>query len=343
MGNPAEPTRPAHSAVETAPVIDAAIPAPRARGRRLVPLAIVTIVFSGALIAMLVIGSPVGAVGVAVAMVLTFISLYSLRTRRVDRLIRRAFPTDDTPLPPTAEVLETLRQLLDRYWQAGPPTAPLRNRIGALVQASAGHNCTARLAYHPEWLPPLPAPLTVPFEPTPLQERAASFQELLGDTVGPAAPSWWELDHRSARKRWRRWLHRVVLLIGALLILASLVQIASALLSGRTPQMVYNIVGAGGSMLLTAYLRAILATRYFLVPAGLLAVPGAMSRGETELYTRKNSTLLCWYDSSLVTLLRSDGQFVEHVLTPAEMDGLWRAWLSPLPAPDLSRASDFLV
>lgn len=331
------------------PVSDARVVLWSFRWRRLIRLLIVIGLLSP--IVFLVVASlgPIspgligGIAGAGVVLAMGMLGRY--QGYELARDLRRRFPPNAPPESLDA-VARGLNDGLRRCDDRGLGAVSVRRHVARLVQGLTSGGHAVRLASDPDTLPAIPEPFHTPFEPTPLHDRAASYAELTNDRIDHKRRVRWAVEsigQALGTGRWGIWLYYVLLALGVIALTSQALLIIRQLARGQAPEMLIWIGLWLGIAFIGYFYQLLRSPRWLLVPRGVLIVPGPLTRQSTRLFTRDDCTILYWRDGGRVVIVRSDDAFVHRRLTPAEMDGLWRAWLSPLPAPDLSRASDFLV
>lgn len=333
--------------VGSAPIIDAPTPPRRFRWRHVglfFGVIVVLAVPAGLLIPFL--PSPVYAGGAAgLLMLFLMLALLRYESRRLIGMMERALPASDERVT-APEILRELHNALTKGTELALLTKTALRHVAQRVHASTGGGMVIRLSSRVESMPPIGAPIDTPFEPIPLHDRSPGFQELTGDRVDARRRTRWIIDAIGfglGTGRWGFWFNAGLVMLTGLAVIGQLIVLLRQLLQGQVPAfaiwMGFSVAVATGLIFLTVMFTM----RWFLVPGGILCVPGPLTRARTELYAQGECTVLYWRDMQQVLIVREDGRFVRRAVSPAEVDGLLRAWLSPLPPPDLERATDFLV
>lgn len=220
-------------------------------------------------------------------------------------------------------------------------------RFATALLAHDYAGCTIRMGLTKRMRPV--TPLTVPIEPTPLNERDPGLRALLsaeddapsaGD--GASSSSAAKTAEPSPGRPFLRTLRRAG---GWMLVFWGILVIRAAVESWRrgapTLELLFwtamlGIISLGG------FVDLRLARPWLAVNGGLVH----RSRRGLRLYARGQSVLFVsaasngFDDGSTVTVADKDGAAAIHV-TPDELHFLLRAWTSPLPPPPIERMSDF--
>jgi len=252
----------------------------------------------------------------------------------------------------TAQRDGSLQDILSALLVQSPFQAPFNLKRVAQSLARQGRTGAAVRIAKPKRTAPI-QPLSVPFEPLPLDESVPLFVglEQEGGTVQDGTRAEQARDVSVDGSYSRRGLRRRILLSGGWVIVAMFAFNAAigGVESYRVGHVTFNavlwtlyfivaVVGVGG--------RGAWRSRqqWLLVPGGLASRRARFRRRDWELhlFQRESSVLILrnqWRHFWWAYV--ADRQTVQMAgMTPREAVMLLRAWLSPLPTPPLERLSD---
>ena len=284
------------------------------------------------------------AVGVGAGLVLCVLLIFWSSYRRMVSQAR-SIATEQSGLPLTT----MLHMLLENVWLDN--ATRIRHFVRFLSQ-TGGRNITGR-AFHESRHADV-SPLSVTFEPIPLDESAPSFIDLqrvgerdsADDVRAPADGAFARADGAAARR-----MRRSVTLMGGWLFVGvfGFNFITSALMAydlGRVTMplimwalfLTMGITGIGGRGAWHSQ------QQWLLVPGGLVARNSSWRAGgwRVHLFARTRSVLFVHQFRGGVWVADvADGETHQHAsMTEREPNLLLRAWLSPLSPPAVERLSD---
>lgn len=238
-------------------------------------------------------------------------------------------------------LFEALREVLVPYGQT-PLAMGGRNNLLRIVAdkllAAGERGAIFRLTSAPAAAPPLPAPLTVPMEPTPLRDASESFIDLRGArvTFGQRARHWWTMFQQLfQRRRWAWFVLLACILFGFASLIVQAIWALSSLMRGHISQEFW-ITALVFPILAGQYLWWTLRPdRWFLVPGGLIVIdPRWLGKaGRVRLIRREQAVLLYWMQGGQAVIASPNERPVQRRLSPWEFEMLASAWRSPLPSP----------
>lgn len=220
-------------------------------------------------------------------------------------------------------VAEVLGQMRTRYEQW------LVQLLSSL--ANAGHSGFTIRQRAPD-TPPHLEPLTVPFEPLPIDCRDARFRQIAGavsaEPPGPIRLWWKDLradDYFSLR----------IGVAALLLATVTLVSVRRGFGADSAAQTLAAIIFLRPKSQFDRSGRSY----WMLVPGGLII----RSRGVSRLCTRQNANLVLFGNSRGVAsaTVTIAGYIASRFLDALEAETLLRAWLSPLPPPTAEQVRDW--
>lgn len=299
-------------------------------------IAVICFVFTGLSIAALVVFGPKQGVVAAVVGVSLLMMIFGPLLMRRGRRRIRALVEAHRALPPEAMLRASIRPLRGAY---------ALSTIADFAREAAANGVThvsARIG--PAKTPPLGPPITVPFEPRPLDScgDAGNDGGTNADGGMPGEPVRTTTDRR---------IRRNMLLKGgwALLIIFSLNVLIAALDSWRSqsvkPTLVLWSIALAATALAPVGARAgAKQAQWLVVPSGVIVRTSGMFSREwrTHLFAPRASLLLSFHVHRHVwALVVADGKDAfAAACTREEADFALRAWRSPLAPPTADRVSD---
>ncbi|RMF85618.1 MAG: hypothetical protein D6744_01160 [Planctomycetota bacterium] len=254
-------------------------------------------------------------------------------------------------VPANTPAADVLRHVLEAFHSRGePPSHALMQFVAMALESPDALG--AVFVGSPD--PPSNdlVPIQAPFEPRPLDELDHSFitlrNGLLQSEQSTDEPSSFTEEDRSQEQRltWRRW-HRAIfpwlpalvlvtwftkswltlLLFCALFALTASLRIAYVLTQPRDKLDPHN-------------------ARWMLVPGGLLLM--SPRRGSTKwnlhVFDRRASVLIAYVirgvKGAYTVVVADRDHSASRDITDVELDMLLRAWISPLPPPDVERLAE---
>lgn len=197
---------------------------------------------------------------------------------------------------------------------------------------------------------PSEAPLTVPFEPIPLDETSAAFYYLESQSSAEEGSSALQASDTVSAALRTRALKRAFVQTGLWMgiVVWGLIFLGSAIECLRAGRISNNFLTRGALLVLMVAApiisRARMANLWFLVPSGLVMRTTSWRKKGVivHLFTRLNSVLLFRPARKGLWLLAvADNQeFGLGQVSEKEMNLLLRAWLSPIPPPSADRLID---
>ncbi len=275
--------------------------------------------------------SPVGS-GALLAVALTG-AVVTIATLIDRRRLRRALRAAGSRPP-----AEVLAMALDAPVWFGDPLGALRAALETLHRTGAIRGL-AFAALRPTEAGQI-RPIESAFEPVPLDEADARFEELRAAAEQDGSPPVRSLSARGSRRMLMRLLPVLAMLPGLLILSAAGAWRFVAVL------LVVLIAVAGLSLVLSwlAPTQGRSDGLWQLVPAGVLVLRPAGSRWRPTLLTARDAAVVCWPATSERSrwhvCIGSSEASVHRRITPLELRMLLAAWLSPLEPPKPEQLSD---
>ena len=187
-----------------------------------------------------------------------------------------------------------------------------------------------------------PAPLELPFEPTPLSEGASTTAALVSAGASPG-----QADRGQTSPWFVGWSCLQVLAVLAIVLTPCLLLSCCGFLVPVGMLEILGVVGAVGGLFgalgIWAMRRRSASGQWFLVPGGVVVRRQSLMRARVVLdrYTPADSVLLVLpRPPGWLTTLGQGRRRIRQLLSPQECVALLRAWQCPLPPPEIVELED---
>ena len=114
------------------------------------------------------------------------------------------------------------------------------------------------------------------------------------------------------------------------------------MLVGKVPELFFGIWPTAGLVIGVWLWRLWQPEEWYIVPGAVVVRSSAWnsSKWQLHLLERADSVLVYWRDLRFIAIADTTGRSFARPATPVEAEGAIRAWLSPIPPPELKQLSD---